>query len=216
MTSPPKARQKTPIGQRNGLGFLLIIGFVGMALVYGFQAFSSWGHLGTHGTFAVQKCEQTRSHTSSSRGPSSIRATCTGAFRSDDGSYTDDTAQVTIGKDDAPSKDGDAYVARLLGSDVSNLELTAQHFDSGFFAHAITGDYELDNGQRAAQSAAMVSGGFIFLGMGIFCLVADWPRRGGPKIKEAWNNVLGTPSRVAVIVFMSIGVVGFIAAVIAK
>lgn len=215
MTSPPKARQKTPIGQRNGLGFLLITGFVGMALVYGFQAFSSWGHFGTHGTFTVQKCEQTRSHTSSSRGPSSFRATCTGSFRSDDRSYSDDTAQVTIGTGDAPSKDGDAYVARLLSSDVSNLELAAQHFDSDFVGHVITGDYELDNGQRAAQSAGMVSGGFIFLGMGIFCLVADWPRRGGPKVKEAWNDVLGAPSRVAVIVFSSIGVVGFIAAVIA-
>ncbi|MFJ9178730.1 hypothetical protein [Streptomyces sp. NPDC102360] len=215
MTSPPKARQKTPLGQRNGLGFVFILIFVPLALWFGFQALSSWGHFGTHGTFTVQKCEQTRSHTSSSRGPSSVRATCTGAFRSDDRSYTDDTAQVTIGKDDAPSKDGDAYVARLLGSDVSNLELTAQHFDSGFFAHAITGDYELDNTTRAAQSAGMVSGGFIFLGMGIFCLVADWPKRGGPKVKEAWHDVLGTPSRVAVIVFTSIGVVGFIASVVA-
>ncbi|MFF3496786.1 hypothetical protein ACFYWS_36225 [Streptomyces sp. NPDC002795] len=127
----------------------------------------------------------------------------------------DDDAQVTIGSGDAPSKDGDAYVARLLGSDVSNLELAAQHFDSSFIGHAITGDYELDNTKRAAQSAGMVSGGAIFLGAGIFCLVADWPRRGGPKVKEAWNDVLGTPSRVAVIVFTSIGVVGFIASVIA-
>ncbi|MHB9758422.1 hypothetical protein ACYBSK_28920 [Streptomyces sp. BYX5S] len=127
----------------------------------------------------------------------------------------DDDAAVTIGQNDAPSKDGTAYVARLLASDVSDLELAAQHFDSDFIGHAITGDYELDNTRRVAYSAAAVSGGTIFLGAGIFCLIADWPRRGGPKVKEAWNDVLGMPSRVAVIFFTGIGIVGFIASAIA-
>ncbi|MYW69553.1 hypothetical protein GTY65_36625 [Streptomyces sp. SID8379] len=212
MTSPPQTRPKKSLGQLHPLGYALLLGFVVMTAVFGFQTFSNFGQFGKQGTFAVKDCERSYSHNSTShrrRSKSDVRASCGGTFRSDDGSYVDKEARVTIGSGDAPSDDGKAYVARLIDADVSGLRLHAQRYDGGFLA-AFNGDYDLVNRERALKSAGMASGGLISLGLGIFCMAGDWPRVGAPTLKETWRGVMGAPSRIAVLLFLGLGLLGLV------
>ncbi|GGY48805.1 hypothetical protein [Streptomyces djakartensis] len=180
------------LGRAGGLVFLL----AGLVLS-GFGAYEgayAAGWAGTHGTLTVRQCDVTYpSNASRSSRKNRRPVRCEGTFVSEDGRSTDGTATV-----------------RVRQRYATGAELAVQRTESPSADDAMNADYVQTGMDRAWRWFAAFFGGWVFAGLGVFCLATGFAPFGRSRLSfdAAWEAAGRGVTRAVVVGVIGVGLVG--------